>query len=158
MSFSRIALAFVTVTVLGCAANTADESDIAKSSAALERASCGGIAGLICPEGQQCVMHETYPDAMGFCAGPGEARAEHDRCALIRCLAVECPAGQIRKYSAGNCCGVCVNDPKSTPLPEGSCNSPADCDGLIHIMCVGSWACVSGSCSYSCDVGDPISL
>lgn len=39
-------------------------------------------------------------------------------------------------------------------LKEGECRTPQDCEGLIHIMCVGSWSCENGKCVYNCDVVD----
>jgi hypothetical protein len=32
----------------------------------------------------------------------------------------------------------------------GFCNSPKDCDGLVHIECAGYWACEQNMCGYVC--------
>jgi len=32
------------------------------------------------------------------------------------------------------------------------CNSPADCEGKTHIMCVGQWECINNQCSWDCQI------
>jgi len=32
------------------------------------------------------------------------------------------------------------------------CNSPTDCEGKTHIMCVGQWECISNQCSWDCEI------
>jgi hypothetical protein len=118
-----------------------------------DQAMCGGIAGFVCPEGQKCLMHETYPDAAGVCVGQPEEKGWKDRCATVRCMALECPAGFKRHFTPQSCCGRCIPDPKADPPPaEGSCKTPEDCNDLPHIMCVGSWSCTGGTCDYNCGV------
>ena len=33
---------------------------------------------------------------------------------------------------------------------SGECVIPADCEGRIHIQCVGAWQCINGKCVWSC--------
>ena len=140
----------------GCAPVEAP-AQVASVEALSSQETCGGIAGFACPEGQRCLIHEDYPDAMGTCVGHDESRRWNDRCSTIHCLAVACPDGYERVITPGRCCGVCVPRP-GRDLPEGSCRTAADCDGLIHIMCVGSWSCEAGRCAYECDGGEPLAL
>lgn len=64
---------------------------------------CGGIAGIMCPDGYDCVLDGTYPDAGGTChACPPPA---------VRCAAP--PAGCHYETPAGTCptgCGSLVCD------------------------------------------------
>jgi hypothetical protein len=89
--------------------------------------------------------------------GTVEAAAS-DRCAAVLCAAVACADGYVLKTTPGNCCGTCVRAPKEEELPEGSCNTASDCEGLVHIMCVGSWSCVENQCSYTCETSEPVSF
>ncbi len=109
---------------------------------------CGGIAGFECPEGMWCKLDGNYPDAGGTCKGSPAG----DDCSLVRCIGPDsCPAGQTYHAPKGkDCCGSCKGPDKS--VDEGYCETAADCDGLIHIMCVGSWSCDSNQCAYDCDV------
>lgn len=39
----------------------------------------------------------------------------------------------------------------SKPVPsEATCETPKDCEGLPHVMCLGEWQCVAGECQYLC--------
>lgn len=70
-------------------------------------------------------------------------------CSLVYCLAVECPEGWERVYNGPNdCCGTCK---ELNPSDDGYCNNAAQCEDLVHIMCVGSWSCVDNACEYNCD-------
>ena len=114
---------------------------------------CGGIAAFQCPEGQKCLIKESYPDASGTCVGGSQAKNWNEKCATVLCLAAECPAGYGRHFDPGHCCGRCIPDNATVAPPEGQCKSPTDCGSLIHIMCVGSWSCTAGTCDYNCDGG-----
>jgi len=43
---------------------------------------------------------------------------------------------------------------EAVPVQSGdaACAVPADCEGLVHIMCVGAWQCLQGACAYQCGV------
>lgn len=70
-------------------------------------------------------------------------------CSTVYCLTVECPEGFERVFRGKNdCCGTCV---ESNPSDDGYCNQASQCEGLVHIQCVGDWACVDNACEYSCD-------
>ncbi len=56
-------------------------------------------------------------------------------------------------HSDGTC--VCAIPSEPAP-PTGECMIPADCEGLMHIMCVGAWYCEDGMCAYRCDVQSPV--
>lgn len=118
---------------------------------------CGGIAGLQCPDGQRCLITEDYPDAAGMCVGAQDYNNHRDRCDLVRCIALACPEGFDRIYTPEHCCGMCVpsggGQGQGQGQGEGSCSQPSDCEGLPHIMCVGSWSCERNQCSYTCDSG-----
>ena len=130
-------------------------------SEALTGAICGGIAGFQCPEGQKCLIKESYPDAAGVCVGSNGHGNPNANCEAVKCAA--CPEG-FRHHPNNSCCGVCTpdngnngNNGNNAGEPDGSCTTPVDCEGLIHIMCVGDWACLSGICAYQC-AGEPIAL
>lgn len=59
---------------------------------------------------------------------------------------IQCPAGEKCKLDGNypDAGGKCV--------PETYCDVPADCKGLVHIMCVGQWQCVNNQCNYQCGV------
>ncbi len=80
-----------------------------------------------------------------------EAAAKPASCDLVKCAA--CAAGYEMSPTPGNCCR-CVK----SKGPDGSCTTPSDCDGLVHIMCVGSWSCVANQCSYTCTTTDPVTV
>lgn len=42
-----------------------------------------------------------------------------------------------------------VPESNATPI-YGGCVTPDDCNGLVHIMCVGQWQCNKGKCSWEC--------
>jgi hypothetical protein len=104
---------------------------------------CGGIAGIQCPDGFECHLDGSYPDAGGTCE-----RARPDHCATTLCAQVRCRAGFRNHTPPGRCCGMCIPDHE---MNEGQCRTAADCSGLIHILCVGSWSCVQNTCEYHCD-------
>lgn len=57
----------------------------------------------------------------------------------------------------GSCAGSweCVNSGcscKTSSTPTGACETSQDCEGLIHIMCVGQWFCEAGKCEWYCEV------
>ncbi len=37
---------------------------------------------------------------------------------------------------------------------DGYCQAPTDCEGLVHIECVGSWACASNQCAWKCTANE----
>jgi hypothetical protein len=128
-------------------------SAVLAAGVALAGLACGGADDV---EIQSPVL--TYASAEQALRSPtADAHAQNRDCSLVLCLAVECPAGFTRHFTPAQCCGVCVGDPHAA-LPEGSCSTPNDCEGLVHIMCVGSWSCDAGSCSYTCDGGEPLSI
>lgn len=47
----------------------------------------------------------------------------------------------------GDCC---PDKAKECDGQQGQCTTAADCNGLIHPMCVGQWQCVSDQCSWKC--------
>lgn len=147
-------IALLNLLLLAACSSQAEEPTVQTYSQALAT-QCGGIGGFACPNGQQCIIHEDYPDAMGVCVGRPEGKGPVD-CSLVLCLAVECPQGFERIFPGNQCCGQCVPARKSTS-EEGRCTTAADCSDLIHIMCVGSWSCDSGYCAYTCD-SEPVSL
>ena len=46
---------------------------------------------------------------------------------------------------AKNGCGT-----SSNPPPTAECTTPADCEGLPHVLCVGGWQCLESKCSFQC--------
>lgn len=68
-------------------------------------------------------------------------------CSLVRCPGPSiCQPGEKWVPASGKqCCGKCVGK------PTGQCVTPKDCEGLVHIMCVGSWTCENYTCAYVCD-------
>ena len=44
-------------------------------------------------------------------------------------------------------CGVTSNPPS-----QAQCETPKDCEGLPHVMCVGEWQCQQGTCVWQCEV------
>jgi hypothetical protein len=90
-------------------------------------------ANVKCAAGTHCEMKGTVPVCIKdtFCGG---------------IAAFECPAGQkcLLDGTYPDAGGHCV--------PETFCNVPADCNNLIHIMCVGAWQCTANSCSYHCGI------
>jgi len=113
---------------------------------------CGGIAGFQCPEGQRCLIVDDYADAAGVCVG----KKQWQDCSTVRCLQPICPEGFEPLATGKGCCDyICRATPNDgnggDDLQEGQCRTAADCEGLVHIMCVGSWSCDNGWCSYTCD-------
>lgn len=112
---------------------------------------CGGLAGLACPDHQHCLIKDTYPDAAGVCVGEPTYKNWHDMCSMVLCAQPLCPDGFRLHYGPQNCCGTCLpNGDSGNHGQEGLCMTPSGCDGLAHIMCVGSWSCEKNTCSYSC--------
>lgn len=129
----------------GCMATEGEGSQTYK--ARPDTAVCGGIAGFVCPEGQRCLMRDDYPDAMGVCVG---ARDRTVDCSAVRCAMPVCAEGFDAVPSGQGCCDYhCRRSHDDTP-EVGACEVPSDCDGLVHIMCVGEWSCDTGFCSYTC--------
>lgn len=156
MIVKRMTIGLLMALVVGsfltaCGADSVQTSDERVSSASqdLVPAICGGIAALPCPSGQKCLIKDNYPDATGICVGQNEAKGRGSRCELVRCEYVLCPPGQHLLVTPRDCCGFCIPD-KSAPPADGQCKTALDCQGLIHIMCVGDWACNAGSCVYTC--------
>jgi hypothetical protein len=147
-------LALVGALALVACSSQSEEPAVQTYSQALAT-QCGGIAGFPCPAGQQCIIHDNYPDAMGVCVGRPAGSGPVD-CSLVLCMAVACQDGWERIYTPNDCCGRCVPAKKSTS-DEGRCQTVADCSDLPHIMCVGAWSCDAGYCAYTCD-SDPVSL
>jgi putative hemolysin/rhodanese-related sulfurtransferase len=48
------------------------------------------------------------------------------------------------------------NECEPGDLMEVECAVPDDCEGKVHIMCVGAWECVAGQCEWSCDQGEEV--
>jgi len=46
-------------------------------------------------------------------------------------------------------------EPTCAPVASGQpgCLAAKDCEGLDHVMCVGSWQCVDATCTYQCGGG-----
>lgn len=162
---TALTLAFASLlftTTVACDTDTSayDHAAATQQDARANHQFCGGIAGFECPEGMWCQLDGDYPDAGGECRGApvgGNGNGNAGACELVRCMQVECPEGQrYREPNNGNCCGTCVG-PEPAPVDEGYCEVPSDCDGLIHIMCVGSWSCDSNQCVYTCDTS-PVEL
>lgn len=74
--------------------------------------------------------------------------AGHTDCSTVYCIAVECPEGFERHYTPNDCCGTCK---PINPSTEGYCNTASQCEGLVHIQCVGDWTCEANACTYTCD-------
>jgi hypothetical protein len=72
-------------------------------------------------------------------------------CSTVYCLTVECPDGFERRYTPNDCCGTCV---QINPSTDGYCNNAVQCEGLVHIECVGDWTCDSHVCNYTCDTSE----
>ena len=68
-------------------------------------------------------------------------------CSTVKCMG--CPEGYTRKDAANSCCGQCVKD--GGAKKANKCKSASDCEGLLHLACVGSWACEKSACVYTCD-------
>jgi hypothetical protein len=117
---------------------------------------CGGIAGFSCPDGQKCRIHETYPDAMGQCVGQPEYNNWRETCQYVKCVMPLCAEGWELFQGGNHCCPTCVRHGGGNNLPEGQCKNVNDCDGLIHILCLGNWSCDHGWCSYTCGVEQPL--
>jgi len=57
------------------------------------------------------------------------------------------PAAVLLIFAAGNTAPMCGN---IEPSMEQVCDSAADCTGLPHTDCDGTWSCENGQCSYTC--------
>jgi len=77
----------------------------------------------LCAKGQ----HLNYQGGCcPVCVGPDTT----SHCADVLCAAVECPEGEIRVSSPGNCCGQCVPAP-----PVKECATDSDCPVYYCITC-----------------------
>jgi hypothetical protein len=103
--------------------------------AAGEGEMCGGIAGITCASGLNCVLDGTYPDAAGTCRPP------LTRCATVRCTATT----------------HCVdNGTSASCVPNGpSCAAIRCASGYVCRETDGVGACVQGiACGTSvCGTG-----
>ncbi|MCK6511857.1 hypothetical protein L6R29_18030 [Myxococcota bacterium] len=135
---------------------------------------CGGIAGLPCPEGYQCVLDGTYPDAGGKCkktavcdpTKPGydpsqcPVACKHD-CDCVRIGRV-CHEGFCAPLRRANFCTSCtdVNCKKGEP-----CLQPNDAIGICtctvsgcpqgQLCCTGGARPAPGIDPYACMPIDP---
>lgn len=74
--------------------------------------------------GYQLEIREGSLGQYGVCIFPDET--ECGEWALFR---GECSPGEIEKIE---------------------CSVPEDCEGKVHILCVGEWKCLTGACSWEC--------
>lgn len=44
----------------------------------------------------------------------------------------------------------CLETEDTTNTSEAECVIPSDCEGRIHIQCVGNWQCIYGKCTWQC--------
>ena len=54
--------------IAACDAPSSNSSDD-KDDLAEAEVFCGGIAGIQCPNGQECILEGNFPDAGGTCSG-----------------------------------------------------------------------------------------
>jgi len=98
-------------------------------------------ADLKCAAGYHCEMKGINGGAIPVCIKDSQI------CGGI--AGIQCPSGQKCKLDGT------YPDAAGTCVPETYCDTPADCVGLIHPMCVGHWQCVSNACSYKCGLVPP---
>jgi hypothetical protein len=61
-------------------------------------------------------------------------------------VGIQCPKGLTCKLDGD------YPDAGGTCVPEGYCDAPEECFGLIHIMCMGYWTCEKHQCGYHCGI------
>jgi hypothetical protein len=90
--------------------------------------------------------------AAGDDTGGGGASGAQGKCGGIAGL--RCKKGEKCRYAGGaataphpDAMGACVS--------ETHCNAAADCEGLVHIMTVGKWACEKHACTRKSEPGSP---
>ena len=136
---------FVSLVAPACASS--DGTDADESSDEL-RAKCGGIAGIQCKQGYECVTKAKYPDAMGSCY-------KQQMCGGI--AGISCPTGYTCVMSgphhpdqAGLCSKQLLSpDPcANTSCPTGQhCTAPADVPS-----CVADVLSRDPCANYSCPI------
>jgi len=104
---------------------------------------CGGNAGGCWCDDKCTENGDCCPDKAQICDAPTPPI-----CGGIAGLT--CPDGYKCKLD-GN-----YPDASGTCVEQNYCDTPADCAGLIHPMCLGSWQCKDNKCSYHCGGMPPI--
>ena len=66
---------------------------------------------------------------------------------LTKRLLVVTGGAMLLVVAAGPDSGSCVASNEPVPV---QCTLPADCEGLVHALCVGDWQCVNGACDWDC--------
>ena len=131
-----VAMAVAVAGLAGCAGEQEplEQSEIGELGKA-DKLDCSLVrcALPLCAQGQ----HLSYQGGCcPVCVGPDS------RCAAVLCAAVECPAGQERVFSNGQCCGKCV-----AKHAVKQCSSDADCPQYYCIQCPCPYSeCRGGSC------------
>ncbi len=44
----------------------------------------------------------------------------------------------------------CVDQEPLNVSSAAECSTPVDCEGRLHIMCLGNWKCIEGKCVWQC--------
>ncbi len=86
---------------------------------------CGGIGGLPCPDGYECIYEGDWPDASGTCHGVKQCGGEEG---------IPCPDGYTCVYENGQ------NDDtfgRCEPTPEGQF-----CGGIGGLLCPDGYTCI----------------
>lgn len=56
--------------------------------------------------------------------------------------------------------GIGETSANETEVPgkvlQSICQTPGDCEGLPHILCIGAWACEAGKCVWGCEIKQDI--
>lgn len=112
------------IALSGCAAEVVDTSELGASSEALsQRVDCELVRCPLplCADGQRLSYRG---GCCPVCVG------QPSRCATVLCATVECPEGQHRVTSPGDCCGHCV-----PAHAVQDCQTDLDCPQYACITC-----------------------
>jgi hypothetical protein len=137
--FKRHVIGLVTIvgSLVACAGSVADDATPGDENDLTTVKTCGGFAGIRCPEGQDCVIPKkdvNVADAAGHCRKPTGRGGEHQSCGGI----------------AGVACGPGLDCVKQIPSPldaPGQCEKPSTpiddmtCGGFAGIACPDGFEC-----------------
>jgi hypothetical protein len=136
---SLVALAAAT----GCAAHadnsqTGDDQEV-KASGAKEGAMCGGIAGLRCASGLDCVLAGDHPDEAGTCQKSAAPKPGEEGATCGGFAGLTCKSGLSCKIT------------EKAADASGTCEAPAAgeeggmCGGIAGLPCKSGLRCVMAS-------------
>jgi hypothetical protein len=144
---------FAALAIGGCSAATDEDvagSDVDGQDEELKNSTCGGFAGIACPDGYECQLAGNYPDASGTCH---KLRYEGKVCGGFVKNPPTCPKGYscILDGKTPDMPGHCHKDPKVC-VQNVMCMSNAHWDGTL-CKCVTNVTCKTLTCSkgYHCE-------